>query len=185
MTERKAGFWTEAMKAGSVIGIVAVAFALLAYAVQGAATSFWTTLTAWLDFAVFVGLIYAFSRRMCRMADPQAGFSYGRSVGFVFASMIFAGIILGVYTTVMNNFVAPELVTEQLDRVMAAYQDMLPADQFDGFYSMTRRMMFNPIMLVLSSVFGLCIKGGLVGLMTSIFTRREADPFAGGGTAEE
>ena len=37
---------------------------------------------------------------------------------------------------------------------------------------------FNPIFIVISSVFSMVFNGVLYGLVIAAFTRREADPFA-------
>ena len=165
-------FWTEAMKGGSVIGLVVAAFQLLNQRFEVGA---WLSMVS---LAVFVFLLVVFTRRMASYADPQEGFPYGRCMSFVLAMMIFTGIIVGLAVCLINNFMIKDQVTELVDIQMATVQDLLPQQQFDSLYSATYAAMFNPLVLILVSVFTYCLQGGVIGLFTSAMTQVRPDPFA-------
>lgn len=165
-------FWTEAMKGGSVIGLATAAFQLRQVLQSGAWLSF-------VSLALFVVLLFLFTRRMAGFADPKYGFSYGKCMSFVLAMMIFTGVIVGFAVFLINNFLIKEQVTEMVDLQMAAIQDLIPQQQFDYLYDATYSAMFNPLVLVIVSVISYCIQGGVVGLFTSAVTQVKPDPFAG------
>lgn len=169
-------FWTEAMKGGSVIGLVVAAFQLLNQRFEVGA---WLSMVS---LAVFVFLLVVFTRRMASYAGPREGFTYGRCMSFVLAMMLFTGVIVGFAVCLINNFLLKEQVTELVDMQMAALQDMLPQQQFDALYEATYSAMFNPLVLVVVSVVSYCIQGGVIGLFTSVMTQVKPDPFADDNT---
>lgn len=171
-------FWRDAARGGIIIGLVAVGFELLEYAIGLAEVSFWGGFTGFISFLVFGMLVYAFTKKISSKAEPVMGFGYGRCMSFVVCMMLFTGFVTGIYSSIMNNFVSPDTAMETVDSMMAILQDMIPADQFDAQYRLMRKMMFNPFLLVFSGIFGHVIYGALVGLVTSAFARKNPDIFA-------
>jgi hypothetical protein len=171
-------FWREALKGGTIIGLVSIAFALLKYALTPVEAQFWIKLIVWVDFLVFIALIYAFTRKISRSADRAQGFSYNRCVGFVVAMMLFHGFLFGVYLAIFNNFIDPESVKTAIDAAAVGMQDILQGEQFDAYYSTMKWAMFNPLMLVFSHILSAVIGGLIVGLFVSAITKRNPDIFA-------
>ncbi len=171
-------FWREAVKGGTIIGLVSIAFALLEYALKPVDDKFWHTLIWWADLIVFIALIYAFTRKISRSADRARGFSYNRCIGFVMAMMLCYGFLMGVYMAVFNNFVDPEGVLRTMEESLVIVQDMMPGDMFGTYYTSMKTAIFNPVALVLSSILNAVIGGLIVGLITSAFTKRNPDIFA-------
>ena len=164
------------MKGGSIIGLAIAAFQLLRQSFEAGS---WLSVVS---LAVFVFLVYTFTRRMASYADPQEGFPYGRCMSFVLAMMIFTGIIVGLAVCVINNFMIKDQVTEMVDIQMAAVQDLLPQQQFDSLYDATYSAMFNPLVLIIVSIISYCIQGGIIGLFTSAMTQVKPNPFADSDT---
>ncbi len=176
MNESRKNFWFEALKGGTLVGIVMVAFELLAHGVGER-----TTLVSILGFAstvVTILLVFGLMRKFASQHSAANGFTYGRGVGFVVAMMIFAGIIAGVYTSVMANFFIREELLASVDMMMVDMQDLLPAEEFESTYQMMRASVVNPLMLTFSSVLSNVFFGLLMGLCLSLLTRRQPDIFA-------
>lgn len=175
MEERKQ-FWMEALKGGTIIGLVVVALSLV---VQVAPEQ--TTLVTVVNFAstvITILLALGYLRRFARSHSRAEGFSYGRGVGFIVAMMLFAGVISGVYSSVMANFFIKEELLEAVDITMAQMQDMVPIENFESTYDMMRASVTNPFFVTLSSVISNAFLGLLYGLVLSLSTRRQPDIFA-------
>lgn len=176
MNITKKDFWTEALKGGTLVGLISVAFELL---MQVAGEH--TTLLSILSFAstvIVILLVAAYLRRFARMHSQAEGFSYGRGVGFVVAMMLFVGVLSGFYSAVIANFFFKEELLATVDMLMAQYQDMLPAESFEQTYDMMRASVTNPLMLTISSVIGNAFYGLILGLLLAIPHRRQPDIFA-------
>ena len=176
MNESRKNFWFEALKGGTLIGLVTVAFSIV---LQFAGER--VTLASILNVAsVVVTILLAFglTRKFATTPSAEEGFSFGRAVGFVVAMMLFAGVISGVYSAVMANFFIREEVLASVDMVMADMQDLLPAEEFESTYQLMRASVVNPLLLTVSSVLSNAFFGLLMGLCLSLLTRRQPDIFA-------
>ena len=165
MTKKQ--YWYEALVGGTIVGVVAVAFSILLKLMGGTTAVF-----------VNITLLFGLTRRFSAKHTPEEGFSFGRGLGFVVAMMIFAGVISGIYSSVMANYFIKEEVLHSVDEVMAQLQDVYPAEQFDSLYTAMQKAVINPVYLTLSSVISNCFTGALVGLFVGFLTRRRPDIFA-------
>lgn len=186
MNEKRVSFWYEALKGGTVIGLVTVALALVTQ-FSGENNTI-ATIVNYLSTVVTILLAYGYTRRFGAMHTQEEGFSYGRSVGFVVSMMLFVGVISGIYSAVMANFFIREELMEVVDVTMAQMQDMLPAESFEQTYDSLRSSVTSPLILTLSSVVSNAFFGVLMGLCLGLLTRRRPDIFAStqdGGEAQQ
>lgn len=160
------------------MGVVSVAFSLLSQYLSTTSASGYNWIISVISLVVFIGLVYWFSQKVASLASARDGFSYSQALRFVLAMMLFTGIISGIYTWIMNSFVISDTVTSQFDMMMGQMQDMVDDNSFDTTYNMGHKLLFNPIYLIVISVLGTVLKGGIVGLITSNFVKREPDIFA-------
>ncbi len=134
-----------------------------------------------LIFIVVCPLIIVTGRRNAALAGPE-GYSYSRAVGYVFALMMFAGIVYGVGRFLMVNYISHEyydaLNTAAMDAAMTVYRGTAMESQMATMRPQALRVMSNPLFLIFSSVFNLVIKGGFLGLIFSAFFKRNPDIFA-------
>ncbi|MBO7300971.1 MAG: DUF4199 domain-containing protein [Tidjanibacter sp.] len=176
MNGKKQIFWTEALKGGTVIGLLSVAFSIVMQA-----SGEMTTLTKILNVAstvVMVILAFGFTRRLAMQSDPREGFSMGRAVGFVVAMLAISGVLTGIYTAVMANFFIHDELMKTVDEMMAGMQDTIPADSFEQTYELMRKGLTSPLLLTLSSVFSNSLLGVLCGVCVGFVTRRQPNIFA-------
>ncbi|MDY3979561.1 MAG: DUF4199 domain-containing protein [Tidjanibacter sp.] len=177
----KKSFWYEALKAGTIIGLVLVGFGLLTQPLDAETQKVWITILNVAGWTLTIVLLYGFTRKVAATSitlAPNQGFSFSRGVGFIVASMLFAGVIMGVYSTIMSNFFIKEQVLATVDDLMVLYQDMLPDQTFDQAYAMARRSVLNPFYITVSSVITNCFVGLLIALPVASLTRREANLFS-------
>ena len=159
-------FWFEALKGGTLIGLVRSAFALLQQSLQAADHTKAASLVGILSFVTLVILIYALCRKVASYADPAQGFSYGKGMSFVFAMMLFTGVITGLYSAIVNNFFMTDVI-------------------YDTFYDSMVKSMLNPFTLILSNTFANLLVGGFVGIFVCSLTIRRPDIFATPAPTEE
>ncbi len=171
-------FWNEALKAGTIVGLVSTAFALLMRPLSETEHTFWLKALNMVSWIIIVLLLYAFTRRFSKSQPAAKGFSYGRGIGFVVAAMMFVGVVNALYSSIMANYFIKAEVLEQVDRIMVVYQDMWPDDMFEKTYAVARNAAVNPFYITFSSVLGNCFVGFLLSLVIAAITRREPDIFS-------
>lgn len=177
-------FWLEALKGGTIIGLVSVGFAILTQTIGEDSTTLLKVVN-FLSSFIMIMLAFAFTRKFSAGHSAEVGFSFGRGLGFVVAMMLFAGFIQGLYSAIMAKFFIGEELLQTVDEVMAQMQDVLPADQFDETYQMMQKSVTSPLLLTISSVISNALYGVFLGLIISIFTRRRADIFADSGNQQQ
>ncbi|MBR2061344.1 MAG: DUF4199 domain-containing protein [Tidjanibacter sp.] len=178
-------FWFEALKGGTMIGLVRSAFALLQQALIDGEKTKLASIVGIISFVALVLLVYAFCRKVASYANPAQGFSYGKGMSFVFAMMLFTGVITGLYSAIVNNFFMTDHIYDQINEMMVVYESMLPAEQVDTFYDSMVASMMNPITLILSNTFANLLVGGFVGIFVCSLTIRRPDIFADASVVEE
>lgn len=178
-------FWFEALKGGTMIGLVRSAFALLQQALIDGEKTKLASIVGIISFVALVLLVYAFCRKVASYANPAQGFSYGKGMSFVFAMMLFTGVITGLYSAIVNNFFMTDQIYDQINEMMVVYESMLPAEQVDTFYDSMVASMMNPITLILSNTFANLLVGGFVGIFICSLTIRRPDIFADASVVEE
>lgn len=178
-------FWFEALKGGTMIGLVRSAFALLQQALIDGEKTKLASIVGIISFVALVLLVYAFCRKVASYANPAQGFSYGKGMSFVFAMMLFTGVITGLYSAIVNNFFMTDQIYDQINEMMVVYESMLPAEQVDTFYDTMVASMMNPFTLILSNTFANLLVGGFVGIFVCSLTIRRPDIFADASVVEE
>ncbi len=184
----KGQFWQSASNWGFLGGAAFFAVNLIGWGLrlESSASSSW--IYELMLFVAGMALIIYTGRRNAR-ASASAGYTYGQAVGFVFAMMMFAGVVYGVGRFLLVNFIAREyydaLNAAQLDSMLTIYQN---TPQYDAVLDMSGRMVrwfSNPFFLIFGSVVNFVIKGGFLGLVLCAFVTRKPDFFAAHGAMED
>ncbi len=180
MTKKQ--FWQNASNWGLITGAALFVVGLLGWAldVESLHSGGFRELVL---LVVFVSVILVSGRRNAALAGPE-GYPYGRAVGFVFAMMMFAGIVCGVGQFVLTNFIARDyfdaLNASRMDAALTMYQGTPMYEQVLAGRDMAVRWMANPIFLIFGSVLELVFKGGFLGLILCAFLKKNPNIFAGG-----
>ncbi|MCD8102825.1 MAG: DUF4199 domain-containing protein [Alistipes sp.] len=176
-TELKKSYWTDAAMAGGIIGIVVLIINIVQINLP---TGSMVTLLSLVKFMVFGYLIYYYARRRSVKYDAADGFSFGQSMGYILAMMLFTGFILGLSDFVLGNYVMPEYYEEGfatlLDNNPMYDPDTPEGESMLALLDAYRR---SPVANALGGIFSYLIYGGLLGLVASAFVKRKPDIFAG------
>ena len=181
MTKKQ--FWQNASNWGMICGAGLFVISIVSWLLKlDSGSASW--LAELMRFALIFAVIWVSGRRNAAMAGPE-GYPYGRAVGFIFATMMFAGIVAGVGQFLMTNFIAREyydaLNAQQLEVALAMYRGTPMENQLMDMRDMMVRMLSNPLLLIFGSVINYVIKGGLLGLILAAFFKKNPDIFVGAG----
>ncbi len=175
----KKQFWQGASNWGMICGAGLFVISILAWAMKFTPGTFnWPE---FLRFALILGVIWVSGRRNAALTGP-VGYPYGKAVGFIFATMMFAGIVAGVGEFLMTNFIARDyydaLNAKQLETILAVYRGTPMENQLMDMRDQVVRMLSNPLLLIFGSIFNYVIKGGFLGLIVAAFLYKKPDFFA-------
>lgn len=168
--EIKRSHWNQAAQYGLILGgalsLIIVVSVLLRLDINN------PYLTSIVQYAVMVIALNTFCRRRGAELSPDA-FTYGQNMSFILSIMIFTGIIVGVVTFIMHQFIAPNYYREVLEMAVeksAEEGNIITDQELEATLSIMRR----PIIMVFSGMFGMILNGGFIGIFVAIFTRRKA-----------
>lgn len=171
MTKKE--FWRSASNWGMITGLAMFIISIISWLLKLDENK-----TGWLAelmrFAVIFAVIFYTGRRNAAAVGAE-GYPYGRAVGYIFAMMMFAGIVAGVGEFLMANFIARDyydaLYVAQISAMVAVNPAL--AEMSDQVI----RMLANPFVLIMSSLFNYVIKGGFLGLILAAFFKKNPDFF--------
>ena len=163
-------FWSEASLGGLILGLLLFGFLYLSYRWE------WSihhpTLASVTETLLIAVVSYIMARRMGRLRGAE-GFTYGQSMGFILAMMVFTGIIYGLGSYLMQVVIDPEYYRNLYEATLYNTLDETQAEQALKMRQQMNRFIQNPGVMVLSGIFSMLIYGGIVGLIVSIFTKRQ------------
>lgn len=172
-------YLVRASIAGAVIGAVSVVLDIMQICCLFAGLGL-------IGFLTPIVLIWYYSRQYS-LSCGSAGCSYGQVLGYIAMMMIFAGILYGALKAVAVNTFAEDQYKALLGQSMDMIKQMgvYSKAQIKQMNGMMNALQFNPIFIVISSIFSMVFSGMLYGLVIAAFTRREADPFADNNQTSE
>ena len=108
----------------------------------------------------------------------QGGFiTYGRALAVGTLTALFAGIITSFFTFILHTFIDPGLIDKTFAIMEQGYIDAGMSDsQIEMMIDMAKRFT-NPVMMAVFGFAGSAFIGFIFSLITSIFLKREGDPF--------
>lgn len=170
-------FWTEAMTGGLIIGVLLFVWDLVGYWMNVPAKG--SSVASWVQFGLLVGGIIYFCQRMRAFRGAALGFSYANAFGFTLATMLFTGLVYGIGLFFLQVVIAPGYFgpIQEAAILESPYGDMILNNR--EMERMVFSMLRSPFIYIFTGIFSMLIYGGLIGLVTSIFMKRPADPFAG------
>lgn len=178
MTKKQ--FWRNASNMGFVGGM-----ALVGVNIVGWALRLETIHAGWpyelLLFAAICPLILVTGRRNAALAGAE-GYPFGRAMGYVFALMMFAGIVYGAGRFLLVNFIARDFYdafnATSIEAAMQLYRGTPLESQAEAMRGQMVRMLANPFVIIVSSVVSFVFKGGFLGLILAPIFTRKPDMFA-------
>lgn len=177
-------FWNEVCKYGAIIGLImSAAFVVEQYLMLSGR---YTMMGAvWIiAAAIYVTLLYRFTRHRRAQYDPEAGFPFAHGLGFILALILSSALIKGVveyfYRSVFVGY------SEYIDRytsaiVQAVEKGGVPASMEGMFAEMLKAVQEAPepsiLATVWASVWGNLIVGLILGLILAGILARAPRPF--------
>ena len=178
-------FWQSASNWGFLGGAALFAANLIGWGLKLEATG--SALYELLLFVVLCPLIIVTGRRNAAAAGGT-GYPYSRAIGYVFAMMMFAGVVYGVGRFLMVNFIAAEYYAEinsrAIDTALTVYRSTPMYDQVLAMRDTALGWFRNPFYLIFASVVEMVFKGGFLGLVLCAFVVRKPDIFGGGANGQ-
>ncbi len=169
-------FWNQAMQGGTIIGLAMIFLSALRFIIEPAGII--NTMFFILNIVVFAFLVWYFTNRLAKKSDPAVGFAFGSGVGFTIAMMLFTGLLMGIYTYLLNNFIAPHIVDELMEMYRSVLSSMAAYGDTDSMMTMMRMMQTNLFVLIFSGIFGYVLYGLIIGLITSSIAQKRPNVFA-------
>ncbi|MCF6241756.1 MAG: DUF4199 domain-containing protein [Bacteroidales bacterium] len=172
--EKNTNIWKNALNWGVILGIVLSIYSLIIYFL-GATLEKWAAYPSYI--IMIAGIIYATIQYRDNMLNGSI--TYGKALGFGTLVMLFAGIILAIYSYVLYTLIDPDLITRILEK---AEEEMvnkgLPDEQIEMALEMQSKFM-KPWIMSVMSIFGSVFAGFIISLFTSIFLKKEVqdNPF--------
>jgi hypothetical protein len=173
MSENKSSFFQQTLTAGLLLGIVLVVYSLLMYFLDMSTNKY----IGWISYLIIAVVIY-YLQVQHRNKDLNGFMSYGKALGFAVMSMLVASVISAIFNFIMVKFIDPGLITKIMSMQEEAMAKRgMTAEQTEMAMKMTAKMM-SPVFMSIFTLIGMMFWGTVVSLITSIFTRKEANPVA-------
>lgn len=159
---------------GGVLASILIIFSILAYFINFQNQ----TILGLLNYVIIALGMFYFAKKY-RDEISYGSITYGRALGVSVLTILFASVIVAIYTVIFMKFIAPEVTAKALieaEEKMLEQNPNMSEEQIEMALNMAK-MFMSPIMLFIISIIGTTFMGTLFGLITSIFVKKEASPF--------
>jgi hypothetical protein len=137
--------------------------------------------TGWVNYLVFLVLIAGIYFGIKAYRDNYSGgiLSYGSCLGTGVIISAVVGLVLAVYTYVFFQFFDPSELAKIIEMTEQKMADKgLTDEQIDQAMAISSKFM-SPVMMAVSSLFGMALWGTIFSLILSIFLKKNDDSFTG------
>lgn len=158
---------------GAMLGLALIIVTLLAW-------MFDLLLKPGFSYVGYVMIIAGIVLATINFRDQEQGgsISYGRALGVGFLTTLFAGIIVSFFSYLLHTVIDPTLVDKTFAMLEEGYYDAgMTDDQIETAMNMVKRFSSPPLM-ALTGLVSYIFMGLIFSLVTSIFLKKEGDPFA-------
>lgn len=169
---QKPSLLKSTMNYGAMLGLSLIIFSLLLW-------MFDATTNRALAFVNYIIIIAGIVLATKTFRDQEQGgfITYGRALGVGTLTVVFAGIITGFFTYLLYTVIDPGLIDKTYAIMEEAYYDAGMSDsQIETAMNMAKRFT-NPVMMSVFGFIGSAFLGFIFSLITSIFLKKEGDPF--------
>ncbi|HNP49771.1 MAG TPA: DUF4199 domain-containing protein, partial [Bacteroidia bacterium] len=162
-----------AMTYGLMYGLASAVVMLLFYFMNTDVKSKAPQYIGWLLLIAFI----VAGTKSYRDTDLGGFIGYGKALGTGTLISIFGGVITGAFTLLFFTFIAPEMTQKILDMSQQQLMDQgMSEDQIAVAMDYTKKFM-TPTWLFIFSIVGSAFIGFIFSLITSIFLKKEQNPF--------
>jgi len=168
--EEKSTF-SLALKPGLIISGALVAYSLVLWATIPDMES--QKYFGWVNYLIMAAGFYYYAS-LYRNEHKNTGFTFGDGFIFMLYMTIVISLVQAVYTYVLMTWLDPAMVQKLLDQATEEmYKKDLPEEQIEQSLKIVS-FMFKPWFMSIISIFGNMIGGIILGLIMSLFTKKEA-----------
>lgn len=165
--EQQSTFWKTAMIYGLYLGVLVTLYSVILYV---------TAQTQNKTLAYLPVIIYAvcivLAQIYYRDRELNGTISYGQSVGFGVAVMLFCGIIFALYNLIIFK-IDPSLIEQiKIGQEEAYLKNGMSEETIEKAMEMSGKMM-TPGWMAIMGLFGAVMMGTIISLVTSIFVKRQ------------
>ncbi len=160
------------MNYGAMLGLALIIYSLLLWMFDATTNQS----LGYVSFVItIVGIVLA--TRAYRDQEQGGYISYGRALGVGTLTALWAGIITSFFTYLLYTVIDPGLIDKTYAVMEQAYYDAgMSDDQIEMAMDMAKRFT-NPLMMSVLGLLSSVFMGFIFSLITSIFLKREGDPF--------
>ncbi|MBN1926538.1 MAG: DUF4199 domain-containing protein [Prolixibacteraceae bacterium] len=170
MENSKKIFWNKAMFWGFIVGLTAMIASTVFYATD----NFDHAAKQWVEIAIYVIGIILCALSFRNSIEENTLFPYGRALGLGVSTMLFASIILAVFSFVLYKFIDPGLIDELITTLEEKYLESgLSEDMIERQIEMQQKLM-TPAFMSVGQVINGVLYGLIISLITSIFMKKKS-----------
>ncbi len=160
------------MNYGAMLGLALVIYTILLWMMDALAR---TGLASVSYIIMIAGIVFA--TKTFRDQEQGGFITYSRALGVGTLTCVFAGVITAFFTYLLYTVIDPGLIDKTYATMEQAYYDAGMTDsQIEMAMSMAKRFT-NPVMMSVLGFLGSAFMGFIFSLITSIFLKKEEDPF--------
>ncbi len=162
----KTGLLKPSLNAGFITGVGLIALSLIIY-LLGLMEVTWLSYLSWV--ILLAGIILGTKHFRDEL---NGGFiSYGKALGFGTLVALFASLLGGIFTFIFFSYLAPDALEQLRDaaEIGMIERDPNATDQQIEF----ARMMVNPVIMMIGSIFSMTFVGFVFSLITSAFLKKK------------
>lgn len=167
MENKPVSLMKSALTYGIYLGIVSILVSVVIY-VLGYTFEKWVQYISWP--ILIGGVIWA---QVAFKKNLGGEMSYGQALGVGTMTVVFSGVLSGIYTYLLYTVIDPSLQEQLrlLTEQQIVEQGKVPEEQLEFAVNMATKFQKPPIMAALA-VFGGGLIGFIISLITSIFTKK-------------
>jgi hypothetical protein len=162
------GFWQSAMTYGLYFAIISIALTVLLYATD----NMMSKAIQWLSIAVIIAAVVII--QLAWRKSLGGYMSYGQGLGIAVLSLVFASVIIAIFTFILYKFIDPGLIEQiKLATEEQLYQRGMPDEQINAAMAISSKFQTPAIMAVMA-IINMAVMGLIFGAIAAIFTKKSS-----------
>lgn len=173
--ENKKSLWPFAFTYGSAMGLLSVILSVIFYILLPIDPETMTPKWGWVQTVaslVVIGLFMIWTTVKYRNEELDGNISYGKSLGFAMALALPFAVITAIYTFVFFKFIEPDMMARIAEKQMEKMAEKGMSDEQIEQSMVWMNRFTSPLVSTLFGLVGAVFQIALIGLITSIFTKK-------------
>ncbi|PLX14225.1 MAG: hypothetical protein C0597_10375 [Marinilabiliales bacterium] len=172
MEEKSNSIWKAGLTYGAILGLLLIIYTVILYVFDQSFNKF----LGYVSFLLMATMAF-YGAKSYRDNSLNGFISYGRSLGISMIIIAVAGIISSIYFMIHINVIDPDYIV----KLLANSEEQLlnkgfSDEQIEMSLAMQQKMM-KPALIVIIGLLGSAFWGFIISLITSIFVKKQGDPY--------